>query len=403
MRIFFLAHRVPFPPNKGDKIRAFHELRGLAERGHEVHLFTLADDPRDLAHADALRRWCASVTIQPLSTRVAALRGALALATTGSLSVAYFHDRRLASAVRAACVARLPEAFVAYCSAMAQYVPASYRSQTVADLVDVDSEKWLQYASTSSFPLSWLYRREFRRLRTIERTIAATCHATVLTTPREVALLDADGAHGVVSLVNGVDLEYFAPHVSDAPPRTGEGPWVVFSGAMDYRANVDAVGWFAAEIWPAIRRSHPTARFVIVGRNPRPEVSALHATNGIVVTGEVEDVRPFLHGAAVCVAPLRIARGIQNKVLEAMACGRPVVVTGEVAQCLSVAPSAGAYLATDTAEGIAAAVSSLLDRPGVAQALGASGRQYVEQHHDWGRMLDAFERLVSAAGRRAAA
>jgi sugar transferase (PEP-CTERM/EpsH1 system associated) len=352
-RLLYLARRVPYPPGKGDKIRAFHEIRGLAERGHDVHLFTLADDLADLAHADALRRWCRSVTIERIAPWPARLRMLAALPTGRSLSEANFWSSSLAAAVSRALSPTPPDAIVVYCSSMMQYVPRPLWPRTVVDLVDVDSEKWRQYSSTAGMPMSFVYGLEARRIRRLEQLIVSDVHRTLLTTMREVELLG--GAHDgrLVALVNGVDLDFYAPAAGpvdvEALPEAerqffrespGDRPRFVFTGAMDYRANVDAVCWFAEEAWPAVHAALPSARFLVVGRGPSPAVLALDGRDGILVTGGVKDVRPYLQSATACVAPLRVARGIQNKVLEAMACARPVVVSPAVRACLWRPPRA---------------------------------------------------------------
>ncbi len=407
MRLLFLAHRVPYPPDKGDKIRAFHEIRGLAERGHEVHLFTLADDPADLAHAGALRRWCRSVTIERVAPWPARLRMLAALPTARSLSEANFWSPRLAAGVGRALAGGPPDALVVYCSSMMQYVPRALWPRTVVDLVDVDSAKWRQYRETAAPPMSLVYGLEAVRVRRLEDAIVAGAARTLLTTGREVELLG--GAHDgrLQALVNGVDLEAFSPGTLDLdalpPPERAwfddgeQAPRFVFTGAMDYRANVDAVCWFTAEAWPAVRAALPAARFLVVGRGPAPAVRALHGRDGVVVTGAVRDVRPYLLCATAFVAPLRVARGIQNKVLEAMACARPVVVSPAVRSCLEAATGNEVVTATD-GPAFARALLDLAADAGRRETLGRAARAFVERHHRWETMLERFVGVVEEVG-----
>jgi sugar transferase (PEP-CTERM/EpsH1 system associated) len=412
VRLLYLAHRVPYPPDKGDKIRAFHEIRGLAARGHDVHLFTLADDPADLAHAEPLRQWCREVTIERLAPWPARLRMLAALPTSRSLSEANFWSPRLAAAVGRALTTHPPDAIVVYCSSMMQYVPGALWTRTVVDLVDVDSAKWQQYSATASSPLSLVYGLEAARIRRLEEAIVAGAARTLLTTGREVELLG--GAHDgrLVALVNGVDLDFYAPDTGpvdvEALPEAerqlfrdipGDRPRFVFTGAMDYRANVDAVGWFVAGAWPAVRRELPAAEFLVVGRAPAPALRAIDGRDGVRVTGAVADVRPYLRAATACVVPLRVARGIQNKVLEAMACAQPVVVSPAVRACLEAATGDEVVTAADGPD-FSRALVDLARNEARRAALGRASRAFVERHHRWETMLERFVGVVEAAGSR---
>jgi glycosyltransferase involved in cell wall biosynthesis len=162
---------------------------------------------------------------------------------------------------------------------------------------------------------------------------------------------------------------------------------------MDYKPNVDAATWFAAEVWPRVRAEMPQAAFAIVGSSPTAEVQGLGGREGIVVTGRVPQVQPWLAAAAVAVAPLRIARGIQNKVLEAMAMARPVVASSAALEGISATPGEH-LLVADAAEDMAGAVLGLLRDPERARALGASARARVTSHYDWGTNLRALDAML---------
>ncbi len=415
--LLFLAHRVPYPPNKGDKIRAFHALRVLKARGHAVHLLTFADDPAERAVPDALRALCASVTILPLDRRVANFKALAGVLGRQPLSLRFFSSRAMSGEVERAIATVNPDGIIVYSSSMAQYVPPSYWPRTVTDLVDIDSEKWRDYAEVSREPLASLYRLEWRRLRQYEQMIVRRGAAAVVTTFREALLLDEPGmtfSTGIHVFVNGVDAQFFQPDPGGTPERTvpaGERrffegparPRLVFTGAMDYRANVDAVCYFAAEVFPRIRARRPDAEFLIVGSKPSRAVKQLESIDGIRVTGFVEDVRPYLRSAAVCVVPLRVARGIQNKLLEAMACGCAVVATPQAAAAFADISERELLVRSEPAD-FASAVVELIEHDSRRRDLGAAARQYVAARHNWdrsfGSFVDLVESSISSAGGR---
>jgi sugar transferase (PEP-CTERM/EpsH1 system associated) len=417
MKLLFLAHRVPYPPNKGDKIRSYHELRAFAKRGHEIHLLAFADDVRDLQHQVELARWCASVRIIPLRKFWARLRALMALFLPRPLSLGYFGSRWVTRKVGRALAGGEFDAIFVYSSVMAQYVPAEWRSRTIVDLVDVDSEKWREYAERTRPPRSWFYGIEAARLRRYEYKVVSRFAHTILTTPREAALLahldEFTRRARLRVIANGVDLDYFQPderlpeavaidpavHPADAGQRADSAPRLVFTGAMDYYANVEAVEWFVAEVLPRIREQEPRAEFFIVGSNPTGRVKRLAAQPGVTVTGFVEDVRPYLLGATACVVPLRIARGVQNKLLEAMACGKAVVATTQAAEGLRVRSGEELLVANNPGE-FAAAALFVIRNATLRESLGWRARSYVEAQHDWQPSLERLIELVEFAARR---
>lgn len=390
MRILYLCHRIPYPPNKGEKIRAFHQLRALAEV-HEVDLFTLADDPADLAEAGALGGYCRELRIVPLDRRWARLRALPYLATPHTpLTVPYFAQAELAGAVREALERRSYDRVFVYSSAMAQYVRPG-GPPAVMDFVDIDSDKWRQYATFASFPYSWVYRREARCLRRFEREACGKAAAVIVTTEREAELGREIAPGTPVHVVpNGVDLDFFRP----GPPEGADSPAIVFVGDMSYFPNQEAVGFYAREVLPAVRRAVADARFLIVGRNPNRDVLRLAELPGVEVTGSVPDVRPYLYRARVAIAPFRIAAGIQNKVLEAMACELPLIATRRAVQGLE--PSVRELVDTgDTAEALAAATVARLSDAAAARERGRESRRRVEAVYAWpqalGKLLNILE------------
>lgn len=396
--ILYLVHRLPYPPNKGDKVRSYHVLKHLARR-HRVHLGTFIDDPRDERYVGDVRALCADLHVERMNPSFARLRSMAGLVSAEPLTLPYYRSQGLADWVGRTVRERGIDTAVVFSSAMGQYVTPFPQLKVLLDFVDVDSEKWTQYAPSHTWPLSWLYRREGRRLLAFEAAMAGRSARSFFVTDAETALfrrLAPQCAGTVETISNGVDAEFFSPdHHLESPYPDGEHP-VLFTGAMDYWPNVDAVTWFAAEVAPRLRRERPSLRFYIVGMNPAPAVQAL-AGDGIVVTGTVPDVRPYLRHAAVVVAPLRVARGVQNKVLEAMAMGRPVVASRACAQ--GIAGNGGEHLAVAaTPEEFARAVDALLCDPASAEAMGVAARARVLARYSWdahlSRMDDHLEPVV---------
>jgi sugar transferase (PEP-CTERM/EpsH1 system associated) len=405
--LLFLSHRIPFPPNKGDKVRSYHLLKHLARR-YKVHLGTFVDDPADWEHVRSLQAICSEVQARPLDRRIRRIRSLGGLQSREALTLTYFRDRTLQRWVdETVRRERVRKCFV-FSSAMAQYLMDRPDLRRVLDLVDVDSEKWRQYATGHRWPLSWIYRREAERLLDFEAAAACAFDASLLTTPAEKAIFAKrmpQTAQRVHVVANGVDADHFAPAAGfESPFPAGEAP-IVFTGAMDYWPNADAVCWFASEILPAVLCRQPRTRFYVVGMNPLAPVQALARNPRVVVTGRVPDTRPYLQYAAVVVAPLRIARGVQNKVLEAMAMARPVVATAACGRSLSAIPGREILMADDAAA-FAVRVEQALSPDGAA--IGRAARSRVLDDYQWNRnlaLVDALlddvpapERLATIAG-----
>ncbi len=399
--LLFLAHRLPWPANKGDKVRSHNMLRHLAAR-YRVHVGTFVDDPADAPHVEALRAFAAGVHVVQVSPRTRRLQAAFAAARSGeSISAVFYRDRRLGlwveDTVRRHRIAR---AYV-FSSPMAPYVLHHRAMRTVVDLVDVDSEKWRAYAARRPWPLSAVFRREGARLAAFERAVLARAAAGVVVTEAEAALLARvapDHAARIHAVPNGVDADHFAPDPSAPSPYPPQGAALVFTGAMDYWPNVDAVAWFARSVLPVVRAARPDVGFHVVGMNPAPAVRALARLPGVHVVGRVPDMRPWLQHARVVVAPLRVARGIQNKVLEAMSMGRPVVTTSQCAAAIRARPGTALAVA-DGEDALAREVLRLL-APDAGNAMGAAARQAVLAHHAWG---PSAARIVDLLGDGAAA
>lgn len=382
--ILFLAHRIPFPPDRGDKIRSWHILKALTKLGR-VHLASFADDEADAAHLAGLRAALpelgdAHVEIRRVSKAKAAFG---ALASGKPLSLTLFDS----PSMRAFVADRLPgiDAVFVFSGQMAQFVPGDSKARFVMDFVDMDSEKFASYAADARGPMRAVYAREARKLFTFERSVAARADASLFVSEAEASLFRGrTGLPGIHALGNGIDTEHFDPAAVFAPLTAGERghePILLFTGQMDYRPNIDAVKWFARDVLPGV----PQARFVIAGRGPTSEVEAL-AGERVTVTGSVPDMRSWLAAADVVVAPLRIARGVQNKVLEAMAMARPVVASPAAFEGIEADPGRHLIVADD-GEAMAEAINRLLASPASAARLGAEARAHVAATYRWDARL----------------
>lgn len=396
--LLFLCHRIPYPPNKGDKIRSWHLLKHLAQ-DFSIHLATFVDDPVDHIHEGTIRALCASALFVPLNPRWARLKSLIAILRGDALSLAYYRHHGMQQWVDATVAEHEIKRALVFCSPMAQYVlpgtPAGASMECrVLDLVDVDSDKWQQYACTQRWPFSWVYAREGRTLLEFERKAMTESQAGFLVSAREAALfhrLAPESEARVSHFNNGVDHSYFAPNPALPNPYAKGTPTLVFTGAMDYWPNVDAVCWFVHEVLPVVRKRCPEVALCIVGGKPSPAVQALGELPGVTVTGRVADVRPYLQHSFAAIAPLRIARGIQNKVLEGMAMARPVLVSPMGLEGIE-ATHGDTVLLCETAEDYAIAVVKLLaakkpSSEAMGILLGRRARALIERDFNWAQTL----------------
>lgn len=335
MRILFLAHRLPYPPNKGEKIRAFTALKLLAER-NDVYLLCFYDDPDDQRHVSNLQLHCKRVYAEPIPWLGSRLRAAKAVFSRRSFSLGFFYSHRMEAMVRRTMADERFDLVFVYSSAMVQYVDANAGVRCVVDMVDVDSDKWRQYGDYTLPPLSWLYRAEGRRLAECEGQIVRSASKVIVCSAHEAELLATRGlpAERIVVIDNAPPLELISRCPDSGFANTSHAPYVIFTGSMDYRPNIDAALYFAKEIFPEVQKLAPDINFVIAGRNPTRRIRRLSKIPGIIVTGAVPDMYSLLRNAAVAVAPLRIACGLQFKVLEALALGTPVVIGSKTASAL---------------------------------------------------------------------
>lgn len=390
MKILFLCHRLPYPPKRGGKIRPFNMIRHLA-RSHEVTVATLARSDAELAEGRELASYCHDLHIGRISTAVGWTRFALHALGPYPATFGYFYSPGLAKTVRHLLRTREFDAILVHCSSMGPYVARHRGCRKIMDYGDADSEKWLEYGRSAAFPLSAAFRHEGGKVRRYERWLGSMFDACSVNAPREREILGEYVSTPIHVIPNGVDHEYFRTGRSGAAsyvPRR-----LVFTGNMSYKPNVEAVRELVAHILPRVRRACPDVELYIVGMDPTPAVRRLADGSRVVVTGRVDDVRPFLDDAAVSVAPLRVARGLQNKVLEAMAMRVPVVASPAAFNGIN-AMAEQDLLVADGAEAFAAAIVGVLQDPARRERLAASGLACVTRNHDWGSLLMRLERLV---------
>lgn len=397
-QILFLVHRAPWPPDRGDRIRSWHMFEALRQLA-PVHVAALVDSDEDAAIARAkMEPLCASLH---LSRRSAGRIGAMlrALARREPASVPLFRNADLAAHVDGLLRHGEITHIVAFSGQMAQYLPdpAHFSGPVLMDFVDVDSAKFATYAQQDKRqPMHWVHAREARMLADYEARVAARVDASLFVSDAEAELFRSrsgllDGT--VMAVENGIDTDRFDPDAPLPAIDAPAGPLIVFTGQMDYRPNIDAVRYFADQVLPALRAQRGDAHFAIVGRAPTDEVKALGARDGIVVTGEVPDVRPWLAAAHVVAAPLLLARGIQNKLLEAMAMARPVVASPAAAEGIDAVPGKHLLVADDPAR-MARAIDGLLSAPETATAMGAAARARMIERYGWDARLAPLGALL---------
>jgi sugar transferase (PEP-CTERM/EpsH1 system associated) len=394
--ILFLVHRIPFPPDRGDKIRSFHLLNALAGLGR-VHLAAFADSDPDLGGLEALSPLVGRCHVER-RTRSLPLAALAALRSGRPVSLAAFDSATMRGAVADILRRERIETIVAFSSQMAQFVPEDRGGRRfVMDFVDVDSAKFEAFAGRAALPLRWIHRREARLLSAYERQVARRADLSLFVSEAEAALFrQRSGLDRVAALENGIDLDFYRPDAVFARLERQASPLIVFTGQMDYAPNIDAVTGFARNVLPKVRAERPGTRFAIVGREPVGAVRRLEALPGVTVTGAVPDVRPWLAAADVVVAPLGLARGIQNKVLEAMAMARPVVASPAAFEGIDAEPGRELIVAEDGAE----AIIALLADPVAAEALGQAARRRVEARYGWEARLAPLATMLGRAPAR---
>lgn len=401
--LLFLCHRIPFPPNKGDKIRSFNILKKLNEH-YDVHLGCFIDDPFDKQYTEGLQKYCASLFHLDQNKTLAKIKGLTSFLTGKPITLPYYFDRRMQQWVnRILAQEKISKVFV-YSSSMAQYVDnkkfeAIDGLERVIDFVDVDSDKWRQYAEKKTGIAQWVFNREYQQLARYEQAVCAEFDHSLFVSPDEADLFRSlqpkSQRNKVHGLLNGVDVDFFNPEANfSSEDKLPNSPFIAFTGAMDYWANVDAVVWFVKQVWPIIIANQPQAIFAIVGGNPAPEVQALAKIKGVMVAGRVHDIRPFIYKAHCVVAPLQIARGIQNKVLEAMSLNKAIVVTPMAMEGINAVESTGVTI-TDDAPQFAQACLDLLQSN---TSDNNNNRDWINEHFTWQQTLKPLTQYFDIKG-----
>jgi len=401
MKILYLCHRTPFPPNKGERIRTFHQIEYLHRKGHEISVFAPTFEATDADNLKALEaKYCERTFHAPAPGKLALVK---ALLSGSALSVNNFYSRALQQQLDEFISAHTVDAIVCTSSSMAAYV---FRSKAidltggqhptlVMDFMDLDSDKWRQYQSLKGLPLSLIYGREAKLIAALEQKIHNHFDACLLISQAEVDLflhtINDTGKLHVVA--NGLDTEAFQPSTE---PKPETGPVLLFTGVMDYLPNEDAVAWFVESAWTKLKQAHPDAVFYIAGMNPSSRVKALAKYPGVEVTGFVDDIRTYYDRAHIFVAPFRLARGVQNKVLQAFACALPTITTPM--GCEGINCEAGKeVLVADTVEAMLKHIDWVIANPDQAQQLGTNAMRLIQDHFSWDSQLACFESLLQPA------
>ncbi len=394
--MLFLSQRIPYPPNKGDKIRSFNILKHFS-KDFRIHLGCFIDDPADWEHLPKLKEYCVDSCVVPLNKVLSRARSFSAFLSNAPLNLPYFHSPLLREWTVKTLSKNKPQVAFAFSSQMAQYFldTAPRPPRIIVDYCDVDSDKWIQYSKSRSWPMSWVFRREGKLLLNYDRQVGEFIDAGTFVSEPEVALFDelAPESKGkFFAIGNGIDTEYFTPENIYASPFDNGGPVLIFTGAMDYWPNVDAVSWFSREIFPRIREIVSDARFFIVGSAPSADVRRLAQQEGVFVTGRVPDMRPYFAHAHVAVTPMRIARGIQNKVLEAMAMQKPTITTSKALAGIDATHGKNILVADDNNEFLKQTLYGLQD-PSAAK-IGSNAREFVSRNYSWSAQLSGFDSLL---------
>lgn len=427
MRILYLAHRIPFPPNKGDKIRSFNEIKHLSKK-NEVHLACLADNPNDLKYEKELREYCKSVSIASINPALAKLKSLFYIFTRLPLSVPCFYSAKIQRAVDEIISSTDIDVILCFSSQTAEYVFRSKelnhqlteasllvtagnkekRIKLVMDFVDVDSDKWYQYSKYSRFPLSLVYSLESKRLAKYEKKIAEAFHSSSFISEYEARLFKNKNPliNNITIIPNGVDTDYFSNAAikgSSISQKDGlsqnqisekQQVSLVFVGMMDYFANVDGILWFSNEIFPLIQKKVENINFYIVGGNPSKQIRDLEKRDGITVTGYVDDIRDYFNKSSVFIVPLRIARGIQNKILEAMAMGIPVVSTPQAFQGIQGKPDRDLIVA-ENPEDFAKQVVILIEDKKKRECFRENAMKLIIKKYSWAKNLQLLNNVIS--------
>jgi sugar transferase (PEP-CTERM/EpsH1 system associated) len=388
MRILYLCHRFPYPPKRGGKIRPFNMIRHLA-RSHEVVVCSLARSAQEAEEAQGIAPYCHAFHVQRVNDAIQSLRMVATLPTHITASTSYFHSPALQQAIDRQIAGKRFDLIFVHCSSVAHYVRRLRSVPRILDFGDMDSQKWLEYSNYKPFPLSLGYAWEGHRLAAYERSLAREFDLCTATTRAEWETLESYGT-GVASdwFPNGVDNEFFAPDGAGYDPDT-----IAFVGRMDYYPNQQCMFRFCRDVLPILKDRRRALKLMIIGADPSAKVRRLGEMDGVTVTGSVPDVRDYVRHAALTIAPLTIARGTQNKILESMALGVPVVASRAAAGGVDARPGEH-LLVADTPQEQAEAIESLLGDRARRERFALAGRARVVSNHSWLQSMQRLDRII---------
>jgi sugar transferase (PEP-CTERM/EpsH1 system associated) len=389
MKILYVCHRLPFPPKRGGKIRPFNMIRHFSTQGHKVTVCSLSRSPAEAKEGEGIRNHCEHFEMASVSNPIQVIRMVARLPVVTPSSMGFFYSPDLQRRIDKLLSAEKFDLIFVHCSSVAQYVENVQGIPKILDFGDMDSQKWLEYANYKPFPLSLGYRLEGKKMEAAEKRLAKKFDMCTATTRAEWETLNSYGtALKTDWFPNGVDAEYFKPDGGNYDPDT-----LSFIGRMDYYPNQECMFDFCRNTLPLIQARRPQAKLLIVGADPSPAVKKLEELPGVTVTGSVPDVRPFILRSAAMVAPLNIARGTQNKILEAMAMGVPVVTSPAGAGGVD-AENEAHFLVGDSPGTYADACLRIMSKPDERSRLSTSGRERMLTHHDWQASMRRLETIV---------
>jgi polysaccharide biosynthesis protein PslH len=389
MKVLYLCHRFPYPPKRGGKIRPFNMIRHLTAQGHEVTVCSLSRSAAESAEAEGIAPHCHAFHIGQVAEPVQMARMVLRLPLPTPSSMGYFYSAELAAKVRELLATQAFDLIFVHCSSVAQYVEHVTHIPKILDFGDMDSQKWLEYAQRKPLPLSLGYRLEGSKMLAAEKRLARRFDLCTATTRAEWETLQGYGTGAATDwFPNGVDAAFFDPADERYDADT-----ISFIGRMDYYPNQECMARFCAEVWPQLKAQRPAMKLLIVGADPSAEMRRLGDLPGVTVTGSVPDVRPYIRSSALMVAPLAIARGTQNKILEAMAMGVPVVTSSVAAGGVDAVAESHLLVADNAAE-VTRAILRIAENPDERQRLAMAGRQRVLSHHAWPRSMQRLDGII---------
>lgn len=397
--ILFITQRVPYPPNKGEKLRTYHQIKYLRDLGHEISVFSPVENEIELKNAYQLANTLSiNVVTQALPPK--AIRYVKALICNRSMSESHFYSSALLDKIKQ----QLCNADVILCSAssLTKYVvkllantkTASKKPLLLMDFMDVDSDKWLQYFKSASWPMRYIYYREYKLVKKLEQKAMQIFDCAFVIAQAEYDLFQSSvcQCHNLKVLGNGIDQNEFFPSSEDH-----SNIHFLFTGVMDYKPNVDAVLWFTRHCWPKIKKEIPEAKLTIAGMNPEYKISALAKDKSIEITGFVNDIMPYFNRADIFIAPFQIARGVQNKVLQAMSCGIPVVSTTLGAEGIMVEDNENMLLCESSSEFIEACWRLANDK-NMRSTIGSKANKTITEHYSWASILKPLKDQIDTQG-----